>query len=60
MSQLVEKGRRPVHLGVMVREEQRRALAELAREQDRSVSSVVRAAVSTYLERKDREKGAAA
>jgi hypothetical protein len=39
-----------VHLGVIVREEQRRELAALARRVDRSVSSVTRAAIDHYLE----------
>jgi predicted transcriptional regulator len=51
MSQVVKEGRRPVHLGVMVREEQRRELAKLAEREDRSVSSVTRAAIDAYLER---------
>jgi predicted transcriptional regulator len=46
MSQLAQK----VHLGVIVREEQRRELAALARREDRSVSSVTRAAIDHYLE----------
>jgi predicted transcriptional regulator len=45
MSQPAQK----VHLGVMVREEQRRELAALARREDRSVSSVTRAAIDAYL-----------
>jgi predicted transcriptional regulator len=44
MSQPAQK----VHLGVMVRDEQRRELAALARREDRSVSSVTRAAIDAY------------
>ena len=40
MSQIAEEGRRPVHLGVMVRAEQRRELRERAEQEDRSVSAV--------------------
>jgi predicted transcriptional regulator len=36
-------------LGVLVREEQRRELAKLAEREDRSVSSVTRAAIDHYL-----------
>ncbi len=45
MSQPVQK----VHLGVIVREEQRRALTALAERDDRSVSSVTRQAIDAYL-----------
>jgi hypothetical protein len=38
-----------VHLGVIVREEQRQALTKLAEREDRSVSSVTRAAIDAYL-----------
>jgi hypothetical protein len=55
MSQVVEEGRRPVHLGVMVRAEQRRELRERAEEEDRSVSAVTRAAIDAYLQR-ERER----
>jgi predicted transcriptional regulator len=40
-----------VHLGVIVREEQRKELVKVARREDRSVSSVTRAAIDAYLER---------
>jgi hypothetical protein len=40
-----------VHLGVIVRKEQRLELAKLARRDDRSISSVTRAAIDAYLER---------
>jgi hypothetical protein len=52
MSQVLEEGRRPVHLGVMVRAEQRRELRERAEREDRSVSALTRAAIDAYLERK--------
>lgn len=55
MSQIAEEGRRPVHLGVMVRAEQRRELRERAEQEDRSVSSVTRAAIDACLER-ERER----
>jgi predicted transcriptional regulator len=55
MSQVVEEGRRPVHLGVMVRAEQRRELRERAEQEDRSVSALARAAIDAYLER-ERER----
>jgi hypothetical protein len=45
MSQLAGNAKQPVHLGVMVRAEQRRELAKLAEREDRSVSSVTRAAI---------------
>jgi predicted transcriptional regulator len=45
MSQPAQK----VHLGVLIREEQRRELAALARREDRSVSSVTRQAIDAYL-----------
>ncbi len=56
MTQL-EKDRRSVPLGVIVREEQRQALAELARRRDRSVSSVTRMAIDAYLEREALDGG---
>jgi hypothetical protein len=48
-----------VHLGVIVREEQRQALAKLAEREDRSVSSVTRAAIDACLEqqRRPRDRG---
>jgi hypothetical protein len=49
MSQVVEEGRQPVHLGVIVREDQRRELRERAERDDRSVSAVTRAAIDAYL-----------
>ena len=51
MSQLAGNAKQPVHLGVMVRAEQRRELAKLAEREDRSVSSVTRAAIDAYLAR---------
>jgi hypothetical protein len=39
MSQLAGNAKQPVHLGVMVRAEQRRELAKLAEREDRSVST---------------------
>lgn len=51
MSQVVEEGRRPVHLGVMVRAEQRRELRERAEREDRSVSALTRAALDAYFRR---------
>ncbi len=50
MSQF-EKDKRPVNMGVLVRQEQRQALAELARQRDRSVSSVMRLAIDDFLAR---------
>ena len=46
-----------VHLGVMVREEQRRELAALAQRQDRSISSVTRQAIDAWLEQQGRPRG---
>jgi len=43
-----------VHLGVLVEREQQQALKELARRNDRSVSSVVRQAVTKYLQTEQR------
>jgi Ribbon-helix-helix protein, copG family len=53
MTQHVQERPNParVPLGAFVDAEQRRALAELARRQDRSVSSIVRLAVADYLNR---------
>jgi predicted transcriptional regulator len=42
-----------VHVGAFVDREQRRQLVELAREEDRSVSAVVRRALQAELERQD-------
>jgi len=47
-----------VHLGVIVREEQRRELVKVARREDRSVSSVTRAAIDAYLEREREQRDA--
>jgi hypothetical protein len=55
MSQVVKEGRRPVHLGVMVRAEQRSELRKRAEQEDRSVSAVTRAAIDAYLKR-ERER----
>ena len=52
MSQPAQK----VHLGVVLREEQRQALAKLAARDDRSVSSVTRAAIDAYLEQAQAER----
>jgi predicted transcriptional regulator len=43
-----------VHVGAFVDREQRRQLVELARREDRSVSSVIRQALATYVQRKDK------
>jgi predicted transcriptional regulator len=51
MSQHVQEAAKRVPLGAFVDREQRQALAELARRQDRSVSSLVRLAVADYLSR---------
>jgi predicted transcriptional regulator len=42
-----------VHVGAFVDREQRRQLVELAREEDRSVSAVVRRALQAELERQE-------
>jgi predicted transcriptional regulator len=56
MKELRETPRlKAVPLGVLVRPDQRRQLAEFARRDDRSVSSVTRAAIDAYLER-ERER----
>jgi hypothetical protein len=55
MSQVLDKDRRPVHLGVMVRAEQRRELHMRAEHEDRSVSAMTRAAIDAYLQR-ERER----
>jgi predicted transcriptional regulator len=47
MSQVAER----THIGAYVDAEQRRQLIELARERDRSVSSVIRIALAEHLER---------
>ena len=47
MSQVAER----THIGAYVDAEQRRQLIELARERDRSVSSVIRLALAEHLER---------
>jgi predicted transcriptional regulator len=44
-----------VYVGALVPEEQRRQLAELARQDDRSVSSVIRAALTSYVRREAEE-----
>ena len=58
MSQLEEK-RRPqrVPLGAFVDREQHDALARLAAREDRSMSSVVRQALSSYLEQASADGG---
>jgi predicted transcriptional regulator len=47
MSQIAER----THIGAYVEAEQRRQLIELARSQDRSVSSVIRQALKAHVER---------
>lgn len=54
----MKEGRRPVHLGVMVRAEQRRELRKRAEEEDRSVSALTRAAIDAYLERERKRRDA--
>ena len=44
------------HVGAFIEAEQRRQLIELARSQDRSVSSVIRAALAAHVEREYRDK----
>jgi hypothetical protein len=52
MEQLRETQRhKGVPLGVLVRPEQREALTKIAHKDDRSISSVARAAIDVYLER---------
>jgi post-segregation antitoxin (ccd killing protein) len=53
MSQFAQEVSRPerVHLGAMVDPEQRRQLVELARQEDCSVSRIVRKALAAELER---------
>jgi post-segregation antitoxin (ccd killing protein) len=56
VSQVAEKSTAErVHVGAFVDPEQRQQLVELARRQDRSVSSVLRQAIATELER-ERER----
>jgi hypothetical protein len=43
------------HIGAFIPAEQRRQLIELARSQDRSVSSVIRAALTAHVEREYRD-----
>jgi post-segregation antitoxin (ccd killing protein) len=47
-------GQRRVAIGAFVDVEQRRQLVELARQEDRSVSAVVRRALAAELERNER------
>jgi hypothetical protein len=49
-----EISRQRVHIGAFVDREQRRQLVELAKREDRSVSSVIRQALATYVQRKDK------
>jgi predicted transcriptional regulator len=55
MSQIAQERR--VHVGAFVDREQRRQLVELARREDRSVSAVVRRALSAELERRQLVEG---
>ena len=54
MSQVAER----THIGAYVDAEQRRQLIELARRDDRSVSSVIRQALKAHVEREYRDKAA--
>lgn len=57
MSQVAEKSTAErVHVGAFVDPEQRQQLVELARRQDRSVSSVLRQAVAAELEREGKRR----
>ncbi len=53
MSQLAQENarRERVHVGAFVDQEQRRQLVELARREDRSVSAILRIALTDYIER---------
>jgi predicted transcriptional regulator len=55
MSELAQKahGRKRVPLGAFIDAGQRERLVELARQEDRSVSSIVRKALAAELERHD-------
>jgi Ribbon-helix-helix protein, copG family len=53
MSELDPESR--VHIGAFVDPEQRRQLVELARQEDRSVSSVIRQALASYVRREQLE-----
>jgi predicted transcriptional regulator len=55
MSQVAER----THIGAYVDRELRRQLIELARRDDRSVSSVIRQALKAHVEREQRGKAAA-
>jgi hypothetical protein len=55
MSQITEKRPKRVPLGAFVDREQHEALAELARREDRSLSSVVRQALGNYLHERETE-----
>jgi len=52
MHQVAERA----HIGAYVEAEQRRQLIELARRDDRSVSSVIRAALTAHVEREYRDE----
>ena len=54
MSQVAER----THIGAYVDAEQRRQLVELARRDDRSVSSVIRQALTAHVERAYRDEAA--
>jgi Ribbon-helix-helix protein, copG family len=51
MSQLVARNQDRVHIGAFVDRRQADELARLARERDRSVSSIIRRALAAELER---------
>jgi predicted transcriptional regulator len=55
MSQIAER----THIGAYVDAEQRRQLIELARRDDRSVSSIIRQALKAHVEREQSGKDAA-
>jgi predicted transcriptional regulator len=57
MSQLDQESRPSrVHVGAFVDPEQRRQLVELARREDRSVSSVIRQALASYVRREQSDR----
>jgi predicted transcriptional regulator len=54
MSELDPESR--VHIGAFVDPEQRRQLVELARQEDRSVSSVIRQALASHVRREQSDR----
>ena len=52
MTQIAERA----HVGAYIEAEQRRRLIELARRDDRSVSSVIRPLLAAHVERESRDK----